>query len=300
VSLTDSGGSDHGHGPWEVAVAAGAQLGEHPVWDVPRHRLIWTDCAAGTVHASDSRRDTVVWSEPDGQPIGVTLLRAKGGLAIATGACIVLIDDDGRPDRPPVEVPIETGVVRFNDGSCDPAGRLLIGTTGGDVDGLGELFCIEPDGRVRRLLADLTEANGIGWSPDGRLVYFVDSGEPVVHVFDYDVHAGRLGRRSEFARIDPALGYLDGITVDASGDVWVAVWAGGQVRRYAPSGELRTVVPMPVSHPTCPGFGGPGLHTLYVTSARSPVGAAIGEPLAGHVLAWHGAGRGQVPSRYRG
>jgi sugar lactone lactonase YvrE len=288
------------HHPWQVAIPAAAQLGEHPIWDVRLNRLIWTDCAAGVVHASDSDSDTVVWSEPEGKPIGVTVLRANGGLAIATGAHIVLIDSDGRADRVPAEVPIDTGAVRFNDGSCDPAGRLLVGTTGGDVDGIGELYCIEPDGRARLLLGDLTEANGIDWSPEGHRMYFVDSGEPVVHSFEYDAHAGRLGHRSEFARIDAALGYLDGLTVDAGGDVWVAVWAGAQVRRYAPDGTLKAVVPTPVSHPTCPGFGGPQLDTLYVTSALAPVSVAKEEPLAGHVLAWHSAGRGQVPRRFFG
>ncbi|MBO0680446.1 SMP-30/gluconolactonase/LRE family protein [Mycolicibacterium sp. S2-37] len=285
-------------GPWSVAVAAGAQLGEHPVWDARARRLIWTDCAAGTVHASDAHGDTVVWSEPEGAPIGVSLLRANGGLAIATGTRVLLLDDEGREDRPPVEVPIDTAVVRFNDGSCDPAGRLLVGTTGGDVDGLGELYCVEPDGRVRRLLGGLTEANGIGWSPNGRRMYFVDSGEPVVHAFDYDPQTGCLGHRSEFAKIDPAVGYLDGLTVDASGDVWAAVWAGGQLRRYGPEGDLRAVLRMPVSHPTCPGFGGVTLDTLYVTSAASP--GALDEPWSGHVLAWPGAGRGLEPNRYCG
>jgi sugar lactone lactonase YvrE len=260
--------------------------------------LIWTDCAAGTVHVSDAHGDTVVWSEPEGRSIGVCLLRANGGLAIATGTRILLLDNEGREDRPPVEVPIDTAAVRFNDGSCDPTGRLLVGTTGGDVDGLGELYCIEPDGRVRRLLGALTEANGIGWSPDGRRMYFVDSGEPVVHAFEYDPQTGHLGHRSEFARIDPTVGYLDGLTVDASGDVWVAVWAGGQLRRYAPDGELRAVLRMPVSHPTCPGFGGVAFDTLYVTSAASP--GTVDEPWSGHVLAWPGAGRGLEPTRYRG
>jgi sugar lactone lactonase YvrE len=300
VSPAPAQDADQQRGPWHVALAAAAQLGEHPMWDSRVHRLIWTDCTAGTVHGSDQHCDKVLWTEPDGLPIGVALLRDNGGLAIATGDQIVLLDGQGRADRGPVHAPVDTARVRFNDGSCDPAGRLLVGTTGGDVDGLGELYCVEPDGRIRRLLGDLTEANGIGWSPDGRWMYFVDSGEPLVYVFDYDVDAGRLGQRREFARIEPTLGYLDGLTVDAAGDVWVAVWAGGQLRRYAPNGALRAVLSMPVSHPTCPGFGGVDFGTLYVTSARGPAGVPADERWAGHVLAWRGAGRGAGPHRYRG
>ncbi len=283
--------------PWQVAVPARAELGEHPLWDSRRHRLFWTDCAAGTVHCSNLPQDTVVWSAPDGAPIGVSLLRACGGLAIATSDHIVLLDRDGRADRAPIELPIDTAAVRFNDGSCDPAGRLLVGTTGGHVDGLGELFSVDADGTVRRLLEGLTEANGIGWSPDGRSMYFVDSGEPVMYVFDYDVVGGRLGERKEFTRIDPALGYLDGLTVDEAGDVWVAIWDGGRLHKYAPDGRLRAVIDVPVSRPTCPAFGGRDLGTLYVTTARDDV---VGESRAGHVLAWPGAGRGIAPYRFAG
>ncbi|MEE6166625.1 MULTISPECIES: SMP-30/gluconolactonase/LRE family protein [unclassified Mycolicibacterium] len=284
--------------PWHVAVPAAAELGEHPLWDVRRQRLFWTDCAAGTVHCSDlCHGDTVVWTAPEGAPIGVSLLRACGGLAIATREHIVLLDSDGRADRSPIELPIDTAAVRFNDGSCDPVGRLLVGTTGDEVDGLGELFSVEADGRVSRLLGDLTEANGIGWSPDGRSMYFVDSGRPVMSVFDYDVGSGRLGERKEFARIDPALGYLDGLTVDEAGNVWVAIWDGGRLHRYAPDGQLCDVIDVPVSRPTCPAFGDGDLGTLYVTTARADV---LGESCAGHVLASPGAGRGIVPHRFAG
>ncbi|OBC16867.1 hypothetical protein A5784_25385 [Mycobacterium sp. 852013-50091_SCH5140682] len=283
--------------PWHVAVPARAELGEHPLWDVRRQRLFWTDCAAGTVHCSDLCHDTVVWTAPKGAPIGVSLLRACGGLAIATRAHIVLLDSDGRADRAPIELPIDTAAVRFNDGACDPVGRLLVGTTGGEVDGLGELFSVDADGRVSRLLGDLTEANGIGWSPDGRSMYFVDSGRPVMYVFDYDVGSGRLGERKEFARIDPALGYLDGLTVDEAGNVWVAIWDGGRLHRYAPDGQLCGVIDVPVSRPTCPAFGGGDLGTLYVTTARDDV---AGESQAGQVLSWPGAGRGIAPHRFAG
>ncbi|MBN3512017.1 SMP-30/gluconolactonase/LRE family protein [Mycolicibacterium nivoides] len=285
---------------WHVAVQAGAELGEHPLWDVRSNRLIWTDCVTGKVHSSGGCDDTVIWSQPEGLPIGVTLLRANGGLAVATGQHIVLLDGDGRPDRGPIYLPIDIARVRFNDGSCDPAGRLLVGTTGGNVVGLGELFSVSVDGHARRLLGDLTESNGIGWSPDGRRMYFIDSGQPVVYVYEYDLHTGGLGQRQEFATIDPALGYLDGLTVDRSGDVWVAVWEGGHLRRYSPNGRLRDIFALPVSHPTCPAFGGAALDTLFVTSARVATAIEDEEPWAGHVLAWFGAGRGIAPHRYGG
>jgi sugar lactone lactonase YvrE len=242
----------------------------------------------------------VLWSQPEGLPIGVALLRANGGIAVATGTHLVLLDSYGREDRTPIPLPIDTSIVRFNDGSCDPAGRLLVGTTGGDVDGLGELFSVSADGHTRRLLGDLTESNGVGWSPDGRSMYFVDSGDPAIYVLEYDVATGRIGNRREFVRIDSTLGYLDGLAVDADGDVWVAVWSGGQLRRYAADGRLRAVVPMPVSHPTCPAFGGAALDTLFVTSARGPVSEGVSEPWAGHILAWVGAGRGTEPHRFGG
>ncbi len=120
-----------------------------------------------------------------------------------------------------------------------------------------------------------------------------------MYVYEYDLHTGGLGQRQEFATIDPALGYLDGLTVDRSGDVWVAVWEGGHLRRYSPSGRLRGIFALPVSHPTCPAFGGAALDTLFVTSARVATAIEAEEPWAGHVFFffWPGSGRG-VASRH--
>lgn len=149
--------------------------------------------------------------------------------------------------------------VRANDGACDPAGRLWVGTLALDErPGAGALYRLDANG-LTTILDGLTIANGIGWSPDGRSVYHVDTPTGRVDVYGYD---GELGVRATFAEID---GYPDGLAVDDEGFVWVAVYGGSRVERRAPDGSLDRVVAVPAENPTSCCFAGT---TLYITSGR--------------------------------
>ena len=143
-------------------------------------------------------------------------------------------------------------------------------------------------GTVTTMLDGVTESNGIGWSADGATMYFVDSGEaePRIRAFSFDVAGGTLGASRDLVRFPAGGAVPDGLVVDAEDCVWVAMWGGGEVHRYAPDGALLAVLPVPVSQPTCPAFGGPGLDELYLTSAWQDMiaGQRAAEPLAGHVL----------------
>ncbi|MGW9438065.1 SMP-30/gluconolactonase/LRE family protein [Streptomyces sp. NPDC055607] len=270
---------DHG---WEVAHAGAWRVGERPLWDERGRTLVWTDCLRGEVVGlgEDGRLDVLYRAGAPGT-VGAAALRADGGLVVGGSDGIVLVDPGGRTETL-CAIPLPEGA-RFNDGACDPAGRFVIGTTGGDRAGLGALYSVTPDGRHRELLSGLDESNGIGWSADGRRMFHIDTGQPVVWQFDYDPRSGDLGGRRPFATCPDVPGFLDGLVLDRADHVWVAVWGGACVLRFDASGTLVERYPTPVTQPTCPGFGGSDLDVLYLTTGADGVRPAD-EPWAGHVL----------------
>ncbi|MCX4998452.1 SMP-30/gluconolactonase/LRE family protein [Streptomyces longwoodensis] len=283
---------------YEVAVRASATLGEGPTWDPAAGRLLWLDILGSRVHTFDpatGRRGVRVTD----QHVGAVKPRAGGGLVLNLRDGVGLIDPDGTfrwlhhepvPGR------------RANDAAVAPDGSLWAGTMRYDeAPGGGSLSRFTGDGSVRTVLDDVAVSNGTGWSPDGRLMYYIDSPTRRVDVFTYDADAeggGRVSGRRPLAEIEKGAGFPDGLTVDAEGCVWVALWDGGAVRRYTPAGELDQVIELPTPRVTACAFGGPDLTDLYVTTAR--VGLADPHPLAGSLLVVPGAGKGQVPTAFAG
>jgi sugar lactone lactonase YvrE len=176
---------------------------------------------------------------------------------------------------------------RMNDGACDPAGRFWAGTMALDErPHAGALYRLDPDLTVRTMLTDVTISNGIDWSPDGRRMYYVDSPTRRIDVFDFDPGTGAIADRRPFVDVPAESGIPDGITVDAAGFVWLALWGGAALHRYDPDGARERAVALPVSHPTSCAFGGPGLDELYVTSARRDLtrDERARQPMAGGLL----------------
>jgi sugar lactone lactonase YvrE len=269
----------------DVALNAGDHLGEGPSWDAATGELTRVDINAGRVHRWAPA--TEAHSSVDlGDLTGFALPRRTGGLVAGVRHSVVLVDADGTRHTL-AEVEADRAENRFNDARCDSAGRLWAGTLSmvrrpGDA----ALYRIDPDGAIERILEGLTIANGIGWSPDEQLMYFIDSTTQRIDVMDFDPAAGRVHDRRAFVRIDAADGLPDGLAVDAYGGVWVALFGGGAVRRYAPDGRLDAIAPLPVSNCTCPAFGGADLDELYVTSARHGLSdeQLAAQPLAGAVF----------------
>ena len=172
--------------------------------------------------------------------------------------------------------------VRMNEGGADPAGNFWCGSMAYDErEGGGALYRLAPDLSVQKVLDGVTISNGFGFSPDGARAYYVDTPTRKVDVFDH--RDGTLtGRRTAFEPADGP-GFPDGLTVDAEGCVWVALFDGAAVHRYTPDGELLAVVPLPVAQVTACTFGGPGLDRLYVTTSREGLDAdaLAAQPLAG-------------------
>jgi sugar lactone lactonase YvrE len=304
---------------WEAAAAPGAELGERPVWDANTDCLIWVDINAGELHQLSVNQhgvdqhhvdqfgagagDSVVVSA--GMPVGAAAPRAGGGYVLAAADGFRLIAADGSPACEPVVLPGLAAEVRFNDGACDPAGRFWAGTAATDGRaGTGSLYRLDPDGSVTEVLDGVTESNGLAWSPDGTVFYYTDSGEPRsrVRAFSFDVPGGTLADERDLIEFGPADGVADGLVVDAEGCLWIAMWDGGCVRRYSAGGELLELHPVPVSRPTCPGFGGPGLDVLYLTTAWEGLDGRqrAAEPLAGYLLHTRPGVRGLALACYAG
>ncbi|ANP54832.1 sugar lactone lactonase YvrE [Streptomyces griseochromogenes] len=278
---------------YEAAVRAEAALGEGPAWDPATRRLLWLDILGMRVHTYDpsSGRRTVRTTE---QHVGAAKPRAGGGLVLNLRDGVGLLDPDGTfrwlhhepvPGR------------RANDAAVAPDGSLWAGTMRYDeARGGGTLSRLSGDGEVRVVLPDVTVSNGTGWSPDGRLMYYADTPTRRVDVFDHDDEGVR--NRRTLVEIERGAGFPDGLTVDAQGCVWVALWDGGAVRRYTPSGELDRVIDLPTPRTTACAFGGPDLTDLYITTART--GLSRPHPLSGSVLVVPGAGEGLPQPAFEG
>ncbi|HVT77671.1 MAG TPA: SMP-30/gluconolactonase/LRE family protein, partial [Acidimicrobiales bacterium] len=181
--------------------------------------------------------------------------------------------------------------VRMNDGGCDPQGRFFCGSMANEqpAPGRGAMWRLDPDLSVRRVFGDVTISNGLEWSPDGAVAYYNDTPTQQVAVCAPD-----LSTRRPFVPIDAADGHPDGLTVDAEGGVWVALWGGHAVRRYSPEGELDVVVELSVAQVSSCAFGGPALDTLFVTTSAE--GLPNPEPAAGALFVVQPGVRG-IPTR---
>lgn len=285
----------------ELLVDARAGCGEGPVWDVRTQCLVWVNAPTEEVHRFDPSAGALEpW--PVGQPVGCVAPRARGGFVAAARDGFGLIDDAGTLT---ILTPVEVGKLGMlmNDGKCDAAGRFFAGSY--HVEGttpVGSLYRFDADHTATPLVDGLTISNGMDWSLDGRTMYYVDSATRQIDAFDFDPDMGELSARRTFAPLGPGTTLPDGVSVDAEGYVWVAIWEGWCVHRYSPGGELDTVVKMPVSQVTSCAFGGDDLEDLYITSARDDLSAEQlrDEPLAGGLFRVRPGVRGRLPNTYAG
>lgn len=288
---------------FELVLDARAQLGEGPVWDVARRRLLFVDIMRGRVHEFDPATggDRVV---EVGQPVGAVTPTARGDWLIAARDGFFRLDPGSGTTSLVAAVEADVPSNRMNDGCCDARGRFWAGTMAIDPPRgrVGSLYRLDPGGAVTRVLSEVTISNGIDWSPDGRLMYYVDTGTSRIDVFDFDPETGGAENRRPLVHVPADRGHPDGMVVDAEGFLWLALWAGGALHRYAPDGRLDRVLETPVTHPTKCAFGGPELRDLYVTSAWIDLSVAARErqPHAGGLFRCQPGIAGQPPRPFAG
>ena len=253
----------------EIVADIAADIGEGPVWDQTTATLTFVDSSIGRIYRLDPANGALAHIDA-GQAIGTAIPRLGGGLVASARDGLLAVDDDGDVD---LLVPIEPNLAnRMNDAKCDSRGRLWSGTFSLAFErGAGSLYRIDPDLTVTKALDGVFISNGLGWSPDERTFYYVDTGTRTVDAFDYDIATGAIAGRRRLIAFDRPMGLPDGLTVDAEGCLWVACYLGGAVRRFSPAGECIGAITVPVARVTSCTFGGAGLDELYVTTANQAI-----------------------------
>jgi sugar lactone lactonase YvrE len=270
-----------------VAFPGTARVGEGPFWDQETGRLSWVDILSGAIHTGAS---TVTLPTM----VGAAVPKTSGGYVAATTEGFAEVGTDGTWTT---RVTLLPPGQRMNDAKCDAAGRLWAGSTDlAFAPGDGVLHVLTADWRTEQVLTGLTLPNGLDWSPDTRTFYLIDSVAGELNAFDVQPDRPWLANRRLVARFPEAGGLPDGMAVDATGALWIAMWGGHRVIRMSPAGEVLTEVQVPVAQPSSCAFGGPDLDVLYVTTARE--GLEV-EPtdVAGSVLAVTGLGVRGLPAR---
>jgi D-xylono/L-arabinono-1,4-lactonase len=237
--------------------------GENPLWHPLERRLYWTDIPTGRMfrydpgagkHEQFYQGDIVAGFtfQADG---ALLLFMERGAVRLwRDGSITTLID--GIPGE-------EDG--RFNDVIADPEGRVYCGTESPNRP--GSLYRLDRDGKIKRMLGGVGISNGIAFSIDRKQMYYTDSLKREIYLFDYDRASGDLSNQRVFLRLPESDGLPDGITVDAEGHLWVALWDGGALLRFGPDAVEELRIPFPVRKVTSLTFCGPDNTDIYVTTA---------------------------------
>ncbi len=245
------------------------KLGEGPVWNPTEQALYWVDIERNRFYRMDpTTRKYEVFDVS--VPVGVLALRASGGLVMATKNGFAFWDrqhglrfiSDPEAEKPHT---------RFNDGAVDCRGRFWAGTMCGLPEMCeapeGSLYRLDPDSSIHRMETGLKISNGIGWSPDNKVMYLTDSPQYMIYAYDFDAASGSIENRRPFIHTSDEEGVPDGLAVDSEGCIWSARWGGWKITRYDLSGKVERAIQLPVQYPTSCAFGGEHLDELYITSA---------------------------------
>lgn len=274
-----------------------AHHGEGPIWNPALGVVHWLDMLAGDIltlelDQSPSRRHV-------GTVVAAVRPRTAGGLVMALEHSFAVLDPNASEVRNFADA-FNNPAIRMNEGGCDPQGRFYCGTMAYNAaPGAAVVYRLDPDGDVHTALTGVTVSNGLAWSPDGLTAYYVDSATQRLDAFEYESGIPAFQSRRSVVSIPKGEGTPDGITVDADGGLWVALWDGGQVRRYTPDGHLSDVIDVPgASRVTACTFGGPDLSDLFITTSALDLQGH--EPVAGALFRTNPGVRGLPPLPFAG
>lgn len=282
----------------EVAVDLPMSLGESPVWSVERQTLYWVDINNGHVYAWQPMSGKAPERLDLDEKVGCIALCQDGLLAAtASGIVRLRLPLGGEPEWLVANAEWrDGGGNRFNDGRCDAAGRLWVGTIAADEKSPSAgLYCLA-EGELVRRQSNISISNGLAFSPDQRWLYHTDSLTRHILRYPFDVLSGATGEPETWVDLD-ALGLPgvpDGAAVDSEGHYWSALYGSGRIVRFSPQGALVASYTVPCPHPTMVAFGGPELKTLYITTATQHLDGEgrTRYPLAGSLLAMETAMQG--------
>jgi sugar lactone lactonase YvrE len=257
---------------FEVAQVAPVQneIGESPRWDPAGQVLYWADIGSAPRVFSYTPATGKYESHAIPVPITGWALREAGGFILATKRGLYNWELGQDSAQFIIDPEADKPTVRFNDALADRQGRFWGGSTNEADQSLpdGSLYRLDPDGSLHTMMSGgLACSNGIAWSPDNKTLYVTAQFAYETYAWDFDAATGEIANRRVFAKVTPADGLPDGLTVDAEGGVWSALWGGWRVLRYDPDGKIEREVRLPVPNPTAPMFGGPDLADLYIATA---------------------------------
>jgi sugar lactone lactonase YvrE len=248
----------------ELLFDAHALLGEGAVWDDREGVLLWVDIDGQKLHKL--RPNGADEEMPIGEKIGCVMARKGAGVILGVKRGVALMDQWRGPIRLVASPEKEKPDNRMNHGTCDSAGRFWVGTMS-PPSGHAALFRYDPDGSIHTMLSGVTISNGIGFSVDDRVMYYIDTPTHRVDAFTYDAASGAIRDRRLLVQVPQELGDPDGMTMDEEGCLWVAHWNGHAVRRYTPAGLLDRTILVPAARVTSCAFGGRDRSDLYITTA---------------------------------
>jgi sugar lactone lactonase YvrE len=267
------------------------ELGESCRWDEVRRELYWVDLLTGRffrAKADGTQVDIIALYQVEGFITALAPYEDRSdGWIVAINATLAQLDETGKARELARPEGHQAKVVRANDGAADPWGRFWVGSMAYDAEvGRGSLYRFHEATGVEKMFGGVTISNGIGWSPDERTMYYVDTGPGTISAFVVDGRGDISSRRVLVQFDEEKEGGPDGLCVDAEGAIWVALWGGYQVRRYSPSGELLARVAVSTAQPSCCAIGGENGTTLYVTTAREDLTESVlaSQPDAGRIF----------------
>jgi sugar lactone lactonase YvrE len=279
-------------------------IGEGPVWHSQENCLYWVDFIEQFQilrFAPQTRRLDVFET---GMPVMALAIRKTGGFVAATAKGLAHWDTQRQTFETFCDPLAGRAGIRFNDAATDSRGRFWVGTLN-DANPKGpdgELFCLHGDHSFQLMDKDITVANGIGWSPDRKIMYFTDSFRYCIYAYDYSAASGSIANRRIFVQTTPDGGIPDGLAVDTEGGVWSAYCGGWRVVRYNPEGKVDREYRLPVANPTSCAFGGKHLDELYITSAALGLSAddKRKHPLSGDLFCLKAGVAGMDEPRFAG
>jgi gluconolactonase len=285
-------------------------VGEGPHWDVKSSSLFHVDIIDGGIHSWDSKTQKERKIKLDGS-VGFVIPCERGGLVVGLNRTISHVDWDTEKVTQLVEV--EQGTTnQFNDAKCDASGRLWAGTLNSEAiaeaNGQGSLYSISADHTVTKHLSGISISNGLDWTDDNSILYYIDSKPRKVYAFDFNIDDGTISNQRTVVEFQPGTeathGIPDGMCIDNEGKIWVACYSGSRVIRFDPeTGKTLQTLELPVTNVTSVCFGGKNLDELYVTCSawKLPEGSDVTQPLAGSVFRVTGLGvKGRAPYNFKG
>ncbi|MEP6748560.1 MAG: SMP-30/gluconolactonase/LRE family protein [Bacteroidota bacterium] len=283
----------------QPVLAHTCMLGESPVWDIAQQMICWVDILKGAVHQYSIQKNehTIIAVN---QMLGAIGLCENGNFVAALQNGFGFIDRSNHQvtmiGDPEADLPGN----RFNEGKCAPEGRFWAGTLAlRETTGAGNVYCLQPDLSVSKKIEGVTVSNGIAWSIDKRVFYYIDTPTLEIAAYDYDTVNGSIANRRTAIRIDKEEGFPDGMTVDTDGMLWIAFWGGWKIARWNPvTGKKLLEVRLPVSRVTSCTFGGTHLSDLFITTATKDLTAEElkQQPLAGNLFVVKNCGFTGLPS----